>query len=866
MANLTFQNESVEPGASMSGERGAPEGEESRFRASLSQSFLDLLHPLTKGLCFLFLGLAAVNSQISPPESVRWVVSFDLGSAAIFLFIHLLVRSGKVTARLAHPIGAAIGIVSFINGLQALVVSGNPGDSLITILVVLAIGCMNLSFPWTCFTLSVGLASWASLASGILTHPEFVQYSFFMVATGGFSLVIQSVRLRHYRKLYDLHLQEDRQREALHRALDSAKREISERKQIEERLRDSEENYRRIVEMSPVATVVHRDGVVLFSNPAAREILGVAETEGVEDTIVGRKIGEYLHSDSMKLVAVRMKHIKETGKGLPFTEAQVVRADGKTVAVEVAGTPVTYQGEMAIQGIFLDASARKRQEKDLRIMQYVMEHAGEAIFWIDDHAHIVYGNKATCELLGYSQEELATLRVSDIDPYYTLETSKDSRNQIRQGKVVTMERVYRDKQGRDIDVEFSINSIRYEDKALHIVFLRDITERKKAEEEKATLESQLQQVIKMEAVGTLAGGIAHDFNNLLTGILGYSNILKLDSKPGEKVFKAADVIERAAERAKDLTSQLLGFARKGKHQSVTIDAQSTIQEAITLLERTIHKNISITLRHRAVGSRIEGDPNQLQQVFLNLAVNARDAMPEGGELIFETDRVLLDEDYCSRRAGATPGSYLMIAMTDTGTGIPKDVQERIFEPFFTTKEVGQGTGMGLAMVYGIVKNHGGSIEVYSEPGRGTTFKVYLPESTHCAEVLIPTESTHPIRGQGQIMVVDDEEIVRELASDMLEHLGYCVVALASGQEAVDYYTEHKNDIELAIIDMVMPEMDGKRCFGLLKEIDPEIRAILSTGYGRDGAAQEIIDMGMVGFAQKPYRANQLSEVVANAMS
>jgi PAS domain S-box-containing protein len=387
---------------------------------------------------------------------------------------------------------------------------------------------------------------------------------------------------------------------------------------------------------------------------------------------------------------------------------------------------------------------------------------------------------------------------------------------------------------------------------------RDITERQ-------SLEDQLRQAAKLEAVGQLAGGIAHDFNNLLQGILGYAGMLKLSAKPGDKVYQSSEVIEKTAERACELTQQLLGFARRGKIQNVAVDLHETILDVISLLSRTIDKNITIVQNLRAKAAYVLGDPGQMQQVILNLAINARDAMPDGGKLTFETDVVFLDKDYCRRHGECGPGEYVLVSVSDSGRGIPKEIQERIFEPFFTTKQPGQGTGMGLAMVYGIVRNHGGSVRVYSEPDHGATFKIYVPLAAGFATPQSNAALVAPIRGTGHVLVIDDEEVVRSSVSNMLRRLGYRVTTANDGVEGVERYRELGSEIDLVIIDMIMPKKGGLDCFLTLKGMNPDIRAVLSTGYSLDGTAREVLDEGMMGIIQKPYRIGQLSEVVAAAI-
>jgi len=386
----------------------------------------------------------------------------------------------------------------------------------------------------------------------------------------------------------------------------------------------------------------------------------------------------------------------------------------------------------------------------------------------------------------------------------------------------------------------------------------DVTERRR-------LEEQLRQAVKMEAIGQLAGGIAHDFNNVLTGILGYANLLKLKAKPGGDIHEAAKTIEGAAERAAELTGQLLGFARKGKYQIVPIDLHRTVHDVVALLGRTLDKTIRITLGLGAEVSTVLGDPSQLQQVFLNLAVNARDAMPEGGELMITSKVADIDEAYCRVHAGLSPGHYLRVTIADTGCGIARGTREHVFEPFFTTKPRGKGTGMGLAMAYGIVENHHGCIDFESEEGVGTSFRVYLPLADEAVVAVARTQPGMAVRGTGHILVVDDEEVVRRVASDMLSDLGYRVTVAPDGEEALQIYRERGDDVDLVIVDMVMPKMDGGACFRALREIDPDVRAVLSTGYGRDERTQSILDEGMLGSVPKPYLLRELSEAVADAL-
>lgn len=394
---------------------------------------------------------------------------------------------------------------------------------------------------------------------------------------------------------------------------------------------------------------------------------------------------------------------------------------------------------------------------------------------------------------------------------------------------------------------------------------RDITERKEIDVEREELEGRYRHVQKMEAIGTLAGGVAHDFNNLLTGILGYTDVLKIECDANRRAMHGIKVIEKAAQRAQELTGQLLGFARKGRFQNVPIDVNQAITEVMSFLDRTIDKSIEVSQDLEETGLSVIGDPSQIHQLLLNLAVNARDAMPQGGRLTFESRVCELAEEYARDRLGISGGSYSVIRVSDTGTGMSKEKQERIFEPFFTDKEDGRGTGMGLAMAYGVVKGHRGAITVDSEVGKGSTFKVYLPLSKIQTGERMEPKPEALVEGQGTILVVDDEEILRELAGEMLSQLGYHVKVVSDGMEALEYYRDHWRRVDLAIIDMIMPKMGGKECLRALKEINPQLRVIMSTGYSSDDCEQGLEDLDVTGFLQKPYRMQQLSECVAAAL-
>jgi PAS domain S-box-containing protein len=387
-------------------------------------------------------------------------------------------------------------------------------------------------------------------------------------------------------------------------------------------------------------------------------------------------------------------------------------------------------------------------------------------------------------------------------------------------------------------------------------YIIDVTRQK-------NLEMQLRQALKMEAVGTLAGGIAHDFNNLLMGIAGNISLMLNEIDPQHPFYERLQQIEKNVQSGAHLTAQLLGYARKGRYQVKPLDLNRLVIETSDTFARTrreivIHRDLDDDL------APIEADQGQVEQALLNLFVNAADAMPGGGKLYLRTKNISPAEIRQRIYAGK-PGSYVMLSIADTGIGMDKNTRERIFDPFFTTKDMGRGTGLGLASVYGIVKGHGGYIQVDSRKGRGTTFTLYFPASARST-----TEKTHqvdatPVTGTETILIVDDETIVLEVAEKMLQALGYTVHAADCGKKAIEIFRRHRDTVDLVILDMIMPDLSGSETFDLLKSIEPGIRVLLSSGYSIDGQARRILERGCDGFIQKPFNLAVLSAKIRSIL-
>ncbi len=483
----------------------------------------------------------------------------------------------------------------------------------------------------------------------------------------------------------------------------------------------------------------------------------------------------------------------------------------------------------------------------------------------DDQRLIRHINTSGAQQLGYVSADLVRTLLVRIQSSILNESVRAGDVDVEQVSPRWIEATLRRKNGTELPVELMERTVRFQGECQTLLVARDITARQHMAQENAKLEQQLRQVQKMEAVGRLASGVAHDMNNILTAILAHASLLKVRNDEANPTWKAGNVIEKAVHRGKEMTSQLLGFARQGKHHHVPVDLHGVIEEVTGLLGRTVDKTITLQTDLQADEPWVVGDPNQLYQVLMNLAVNASDAMSDKGELIFQTSNETVSSTQASHVPGLTAGDYVVVRVTDTGDGMPQDVQAQIFEPFFTTKELGQGTGMGLAMVYGIVKNHHGYIGVTSTPGVGTTMRVYLP-SVLCEE---PQAKSVPAvkrtEGTGHVLIIDDEHAVAEAAEAILEFLGYDTTIRLSGREAVEFCQDSLNRVDLVLLDMVMPDMSGSECFAELRRIRPESKILLCTGYDRNHAVQELLNQGVVGFIQKPYDLDALGQVCADVL-
>ena len=466
-------------------------------------------------------------------------------------------------------------------------------------------------------------------------------------------------------------------------------------------------------------------------------------------------------------------------------------------------------------------------------------------------------------LTGYSMEDFSSRRLKWLDIVVKEDIEKIKKiftQALKSNKTYIREYRIKSKKGQIIWIQ-QRGQIICDDQGeiLHISgVLFDISDLKRAEEEKEKLEARLQQVQKMEAIGTLAGGVAHGFNNVLMSIQGNTSLMLVDTDTSHPHHERLENIEQSVVIAAALTSQLLGFARGGKYEAKLTDLNEMVEKTSNMFGRR-KKEIKIHRRYQKDIWTVNVDQGQIEQVLLSLYYNALKAMPGGGELYLQIENITLDKDYV-KPFSIEPGRYVKISITDTGVGMDEETRRRIFEPYFTTTEMGRGTGLGLASVYGIIKNHGGIINVYSEEGEGTTFNIYLPTSEK--EVIKEKELPEVLlKGTGTILLVDDEDMIIDVGQGMLKALGYTVLVARGGKEAIELYRANKDKIDMVILDMIMPGVGGGKAYDRMKKINPDIKVLLSSGYSINGQAEEILDRGCDGFIQKPFNMRQFSQKI-----
>lgn len=524
-----------------------------------------------------------------------------------------------------------------------------------------------------------------------------------------------------------------------------------------------------------------------------------------------------------------------------------------------------------LAGVLGNALERQRAEDALRESEErysnLFQQSKDAILLHTLTGDMIDVNWKALLLFGYSRTEILKRSVCSLHPSEEIHRCQRAFEEVARSGVIHFETKFQKKSGEIFPAEVSGSLITIGGRDLIYGMIRDISGQKRAEEERFRLEERLRQSQKMEAIGELAGGIAHDFNNILTGIMGNAELLQMTVDRDPEDSELVNQIVKGARRAAELTHQLLTFSRRGNFQNIAVDMHRVIREVHDLLNRSIDPGIDMRVELDAECSHVIGDPSWLQTALLNLGLNARDAMPRGGRLTIATRNVSFGTTASAEGTGIL-NDLLQIRVSDTGEGIPASIQDRVFEPFFTTKSHGHGTGMGLASVYGCVKHHAGTIDIQSSPGKGTSFIVLLPVTSAVPEPSEKedVEATDTARSaDGQFMVIDDEDIVCQFAAAAVKRLGYRASTFQDGQSALSYYEKNWRSVELIILDMLMPAMNGEEVFRELRRINPDACVLIASGYSHNAAVERLMEDGAVGFLHKPFQLDELARMISQAL-
>jgi len=636
-------------------------------------------------------------------------------------------------------------------------------------------------------------------------------------------------------------------------------RDVTQEKELRERLRESEAWYRTVFESYAAAIfVIDADDIISMTNLQARFLSGY-EKEEIEGRL---KWTDLVHQDDIPMLAEsRKKRLETLDETIKTYRIRLKAKEGyKWVYMSVGFIPALKKTIASL----IDITEQVKKEEELRHREMIFRQALEAsplpIILYDTELRPTFLNEAFERLFGWSKEEFLSKGLMVL-PHIPEELRSEANEFVQEiyKKGITQRRTKRfTKDGRTLDVLLTGGA--FKDQLGNpmgiIVFLMDITEEER-------INAQLKQLTKLEAIANVTSGISHDFNNILQAIYGFTQVMLLKKTPEDPDYKRLRAIEESCERARDLIQNLLVFARKAEVRLKPINLNREVKQNVSILERLLPKMINIELDLEHELHTISADTTQLQQILLNLSVNARDAMPEGGTLTFRTQNVYLDEDYCKGHLGFEPGEYVLLAVSDTGVGIPKEIRDKIFDPFFTTKEAGKGTGLGLSIVYGIVKAHKGHINVYSEEGKGTTFKIYFPAIlTDEMARKEREENFHLPMGKGErVLVVDDEESLQDILSETLSKYNYRVMGAMTGEEALRICSEKGNEIALILLDLNMPGMGGIKCLKELEKTDLKAKVIIISGYAPNGDIKKEVTSRNLPYLLKPFDIPSLMRTI-----
>lgn len=634
-------------------------------------------------------------------------------------------------------------------------------------------------------------------------------------------------------------------------------REDRRRKETEGSLRNSESRMRAVLETAVDAIIsIDEQGIVQRMNEAAERMFGYARSE-----IVGRNVNALMSSPEREAHDGYLARYRATGERKIIGIGREVvcrRKDGTEFPADLAVGEYRVENQRKFTGFLRDISDRKRSEARIREQAALLDKARDAILVRDLEDRITFWNQAAERLYGWSADEACGHTCRELFFHGDGTQLEPAKRAVLNGDEWVGELRKTTRDGREVIIESRWSLLR-DDKNRPVEILaieNDVTDRK--ERERQALRAQ-----RLESIGTLAGGIAHDLNNMLTPILMSAKLLRKERPPAER-DGLIDNILASAERGAEMIRQLLAFTGGVETERTPVDLRAIVREIKSLLEHTLSKSIALQTKVAADLWQISGDSTQLAQVLMNLCVNARDAMPDGGTLTIAGENRLLDDEFTSGNPDLVPGPHVVLTVTDTGSGIPPEVIDRVFDPFFTTKELGKGTGLGLSTVLGIVKSHGGTIRISSTPGCGTTFTVFLP-TVEMEEVSRsqPTSDTLPTEPGKRVLVVDDENFILTAVKATLEDAGYHVDTAHDGAEGLLIFREQQPDINVVLVDMMMPGMDGPATIRALREINPQIRIIASSGLRTADDAVKL--EGATAFLQKPYTDDQLLATVSKVL-
>jgi PAS domain S-box-containing protein len=624
------------------------------------------------------------------------------------------------------------------------------------------------------------------------------------------------------------------------------------------------DNYRVIFNATNEAILIHdaETGQIVDVNDRMLEIYGYTREEALAADIGQLSQGKSPYSQKEAGEKVRRAMLE----GPQVFEWLSCRKTGETFWSEVSLKRVTTGDSVKIIAVVREIGERKRMEGQLKESEERFKALHNASFGgitIHDKGMILECNQGLAEITGHSVEELIGMNG-------LLLIAPSSRDLVLDKIVTGYEKAYEAmgirKNGEEYPLRLEARTVPYKGKNVRSVEFRDITENKQYQATQERMQKQLEQAQKMESVGRLAGGVAHDFNNMLGVILGYSDLILRQVDERHPMYPGLKQIQQAALRSAELTRQLLAFARKQTVAPKVLDLNDTVAGMLKMLLRLIGEDIDLAWLPGKDLGQVKIDPSQLDQILVNLCVNARDAIGDTGKVTIETHNVVFDADYCAKHPGAVPGTFILLAISDNGCGMDRETLTHLFEPFFTTKEMGKGTGLGLSMVYGIVKQNNGFINVYSELGQGTTFKIYIPWHAAETEPTGKTDALHPPQtGLETILLVEDEPMILEMTVIMLQQLGYTILPAATPGEALQLAEKHGEKIDLLMTDVVMPEMNGRDLAKNLWSLSPNLKCLFMSGYTANVIAHHgVLDDG-VNFLQKPFSQKDLAAKIREAL-